>query len=74
MYGKELNREYMFRSKRIKEKDAEIERLKDEVNTLKESLKTEYENARNLYGRNRSMALEIEILKRELKEEKEKNR
>ena len=64
----------MFRSKRIKEKDAEIERLKDKVNTLEESLKAEYENARNLYGRNRSMALEIEVLKRELEEEKEKNR
>lgn len=64
----------MFRSKRIKEKDAEIERLKDRVNTLEESLRVEYENARNLYGRNKSMSLEIEILKRELEEEREKNR
>jgi len=57
----------------FRKKDEEIERLKNEISILEERLKTERDNVRNLYGRNQSMCLEIEILKKELKKEKEKN-
>lgn len=58
----------------FRKKDEEIKRLKNEISILEERLKAERDNVRNLYGKNKSMHLEIEILKRELKEEKEKNR
>ena len=56
----------------FRKKDEEIKRLKNEISILEERLKEERDNVRNLYGKNKSMCLEIEILKRELKEEKEK--
>lgn len=58
----------------FRKKDEEIKRLKNEISILEERLKVERDNVRNLYGKNKSMHLEIEILKRELKEEKEKNK
>ena len=56
----------------FRKKDEEIKRLKNEISILEERLKEERDNVRNLYGKNKSMCLEIEILKKENKKEKEK--